>query len=125
MIAVKNSAIGCQMQKFIISIGLFIALASTGCTYKMDIQQGNLTSEARVSQLNEGMNQRQVLFVMGTPMLVDPFHANRWDYYYSLQRQGEALQRYRVTLHFSEGVLTTIERSGILPATDSPPLVDK
>ena len=56
--------------------------------YKIDIQQGNLLTQDMVSQLKPGLTKDQVRFVLGTPMLMDMFHANRWDYVYRFQKGG-------------------------------------
>ncbi len=79
--------------------------------YRIDIQQGNVISEDAVNQLRPGMNRRQVQFLMGTPLLADPFHANRWDYFYQFEPgsrgEGEA-ETKGISLFFEEGRLTRI-----------------
>ena len=79
---------------------LIAALA--GCTtvprivneYKIDVQQGNVLTQEMVSQLRPGLTKDQVRFVLGTPVLIDLFHANRWDYVYRLQKgNGEVEMR--------------------------------
>ncbi len=67
--------------------------------YRIDVQQGNVLTQDMVSQLRPGLTREQVRFVLGTPMLVDMFHADRWDYVYRLQkgRTGEVeLRRFTV-----------------------------
>ncbi|MDH3326881.1 MAG: outer membrane protein assembly factor BamE [Gammaproteobacteria bacterium] len=66
---------------------LFVALISTnGCTvHRLDIQQGNIIKDEMVDQLKIGSSKRQVRFVMGSPLLTDPFHADRWDYVFTEQ----------------------------------------
>lgn len=54
--------------------------------YKIDVQQGNVLTQEMVSQLRPGLTKDQVRFILGTPMLMDMFHANRWDYVYRLQK---------------------------------------
>lgn len=54
--------------------------------YKIDVQQGNVLTQEMVSQLRPGLSKDQVRFILGTPMLVDMFHADRWDYVYRLQK---------------------------------------
>ena len=54
--------------------------------YKIDVQQGNVLTQEMVSQLRPGLSKDQVRFVLGTPMLMDIFHAKRWDYVYRLQK---------------------------------------
>jgi outer membrane protein assembly factor BamE len=68
-------------------------------TYRIDIQQGNVVTQEMVDQLKVGMTREQVRFVLGTPLLVDPFKANRWEYVYRFQRgTGQVdLRKYVVT----------------------------
>jgi outer membrane protein assembly factor BamE len=54
--------------------------------YKIDIQQGNVLTQDMVAQLKPGLTKDQVRFILGTPVLMDMFHANRWDYVYRLQK---------------------------------------
>lgn len=54
--------------------------------YRIDVQQGNVLTQEMVSQLRPGLTRDQVRFILGTPMLVDVFHADRWDYVYRLQK---------------------------------------
>ena len=71
-----------------------LALVVAGCSwvprpvteYKIDIQQGNVLTQEMVSQLKTGLTKDQVRFILGTPVLMDMFHANRWDYVYRLQK---------------------------------------
>jgi outer membrane protein assembly factor BamE len=91
---------------------LLLALCSvTGCglIYKQNIQQGNALEQEDLDQLYIGMNERQVLFVLGTPSIKDPFQPSRWDYVQTFSRRGgEPVQR-TVTLRFDEGVLAEID----------------
>ena len=106
------------MQKILIYLTLLLAL--TGCAHKIDIQQGNVVSEEQLSQLRIGMDRRQVRQIMGSPMLYDPFHQQRWDYYYSMKKGGELIERYRATLYFEGEALERIERVGPIPEKDLP-----
>lgn len=73
---------------------IFLVAAISGCSsvprivneYKIDIQQGNVLTQDMVSQLRPGLTKDQVRFILGTPVLMDMFHANRWDYVYRLQK---------------------------------------
>jgi outer membrane protein assembly factor BamE len=69
--------------------------------YKIDIQQGNVVTQDMIDQLRPGMTRRQVRFIMGNPLLTDTFHADRWDYLYSLQPGGGERQQERMTLIFN------------------------
>lgn len=61
-----------------------LALAS-GCVYQASLSQGNLLDQEDVDQLEVGMTRSQVRFLLGTPMIDDPFHKDRWDYVYYLR----------------------------------------
>jgi outer membrane protein assembly factor BamE len=82
--------------------------------YRIDIQQGNFVSQEMVSQLKEGMTSDQVRFVLGTPLLTDIFHANRWDYPFRLQKGNGEVTISRVTLFFKDNRLARFE-GGELP----------
>ncbi len=78
--------------------------------YRMEIQQGNFISQTMVAQLKPGMTREQVRFILGTPLLVDPFHSNRWDYVFSRtpENSREHEQR-RITVFFDkDGLLERV-----------------
>lgn len=76
--------------------------------YRIDVRQGNHVTEEMVSQLKPGQSKEQVRFILGTPLVMDAFHAERWDYLYRLQPgRGEAQQR-RLTIFFSDDKLARI-----------------
>ena len=77
--------------------------------YKIDVPQGNIVTQDMVNQLHIGMSKRQVNYAMGTPLVVDVFHPERWDYIYSFQQGGHKPVRHRVTLYFDKDQLTHIE----------------
>ena len=82
---------------------LFLATVLSGCSsvprivneYKIDVQQGNVLTQEMVSQLKPGQTKDQVRFILGTPVLADVFHANRWDYVYRLQKGSTGLVEER------------------------------
>lgn len=77
--------------------------------YKMDIRQGNyITSEMR-EKLKLGMSKHQVRYVLGTPLISDAFHGNRWDYIYSLEQHGKMVEKQRLTLYFEGDNLVRID----------------
>jgi outer membrane protein assembly factor BamE len=82
--------------------------------YRPDIQQGNFVSREMIAQLKEGMTPEQVRFVLGTPMLNDMFHADRWDYVFRLKRGNGELTSSRVTVFFKDNRLARYE-GGDLP----------
>ena len=83
--------------------------------YRIDIQQGNFVSREMVAQLKEGMQRpegvtrEQVRFVLGTPLLTDLFHADRWDYVFRLKKSSGEVIASRVTIFFKENRLVNIE----------------
>jgi len=89
---------------------LFTLLTVTGCglIYKQNIQQGNAIEQDDLDELYEGMNKRQVMFVLGTPSVMDPFHQDRWDYVQTFSRRGGEMIERKVTLYFEDDLLTTI-----------------
>ena len=82
--------------------------------YRPDIQQGNFVSQEMLSQVHEGMTPDQVRFILGTPLLNDVFHANRWDYSFRMNKGNGEITSSRVTLIFEENRLARIE-GGDLP----------
>lgn len=77
--------------------------------YKMTVQQGNVITEEMVDRLELGMTKSQVRFLLGTPMLIDLFHTNRWDYTYSLRRGHDKPVVTRLTLLFDDEHLVQIQ----------------
>jgi len=78
--------------------------------HKITIQQGNIVNQAMINKLRPGMGKRQVRFIMGSPMINDTFHENRWDYLYRIHRSSHApTESTRVTLFFKEDKLTRVE----------------
>ncbi len=85
------------------------ALSDLSLMHRQDIQQGNIITQEMVNKLHPGMSRRQVRYVMGTPMLVDIFHKDRWDYLYLMQRGDGERTRERLSLYFENGRLSRIE----------------
>jgi outer membrane protein assembly factor BamE len=87
------------------------ALALTACVYRIDIQQGNLLDDGDIDQVQVGMTRSQVQFLLGTPMIADSFHRDRWDYAYyrTLGRSPERVQRW-VVVHFENDRVAGIDR---------------
>lgn len=88
--------------------------------YRINIQQGNFVSREMVAQLKEGMRTKdgvtpeQVRFVLGTPLLTDVFHADRWDYVFRLKKGNGEVISSRVTVFFKDSRLVSID-GGMLP----------
>ncbi|TAM44036.1 MAG: outer membrane protein assembly factor BamE [Burkholderiaceae bacterium] len=77
--------------------------------YKVEIVQGNFVSKEQVQALTPGMSRQQVRDILGTPLMTDMFHADRWDYVFTLKRQGVAPQERKLTVFFKNGVLERFE----------------
>lgn len=75
--------------------------------YKIAIPQGNIITQEMIDQLRPGMTKRQVIFVMGTPLVRDPFHQDRWDYVYNFMPGGGVRGQERVTVFFEEDALVS------------------
>ena len=84
-----------------INLLIFAFLFSSCSVHVPDIQQGNIITTESLEKLKLGMDKRQVEFVMGSPLLTDPFHANRWDYIYLLNPTDGTQERQHVTLFFN------------------------
>lgn len=79
-------------------------------TYRMEIQQGNFVSQEMVSQLKLGMSKDQVRFVMGTPLIADSFHGERWDYVFRRQKaNSRELEQRKLAVFFEGGKLKRID----------------
>ncbi len=88
-------------------------LASVITPYKIDIVQGNFVSREQANALKPGMSRAQVRDILGTPLLTDIFHAERWDYVFTFKRQGIAPQARRVTVFFKGDVLERTEADAL------------
>ncbi|MBT9590289.1 MAG: outer membrane protein assembly factor BamE [Thiobacillus sp.] len=106
------------MRHFLIS-ALLLSLVS-GCAsvnlgpHRIDVQQGNALDQENVARLKPGLNRSQVRFLLGTPLVVDPFRTDRWDYVYVFYKAGKLAEQKRITLFFEGEILARIE--GDLPA---------
>ncbi len=106
------------MRKLLISMLCIASLG--GCAYRIDVQQGNVIEDDAVRQLRPGMNRRQVRFLMGTPLVHDVFHDDRWDYVYlMIPGKGEPERRH-IALFFEGDVLKDI-RGDLPPAVEAAP----
>ena len=107
---------------FVLSV-ILATLLVAGCgtalptvkPFKLDIQQGNVVTSKMLLQLRPGMTKSQVRFIMGTPLIQDSFHGNRWDYVYQLREAGKVKEQRRVILDFENELLKTV-RGDVVPA---------
>lgn len=85
------------------------SMADAITLYKPEVVQGNFVSKEQVAQLQPGMTRLQVRDVLGTPLLASVFHGDRWDYVFTMNRQGVEPQSYRLTLYFQGDQLQRFE----------------
>jgi len=84
--------------------------------YRVEVVQGNVITSEQIALAKPGLTRAQVRDVLGSPLLVDPFHADRWDYVFTIRRQGAEPQLRRVIVRFKADVLETIEGAAGLPS---------
>ncbi len=96
------------------------ALALTGCTsergagflprvYRIDVAQGNVLTQEMVNQLQPGMEEKQVRYILGSPTITDAFHPDRREYLYRLQQGDGTLTMHRITVYYENGRLVKTE----------------
>ncbi len=100
-------------------LALTATLSIGGCAYRADLTQGNFVEQQAVSKLQVGMTPEQVRFIMGTPMLVDPFDASRWYYVHYLREGWSDPKIENLTLLFANGVLVDMQGDFKRPASFS------
>ncbi|MCU7844713.1 MAG: outer membrane protein assembly factor BamE [Candidatus Thiodiazotropha sp. (ex Monitilora ramsayi)] len=96
------------MKKILIYLFLTLPFVTVGCTnwedfslvHSPDIEQGNIVTPEMVTLLEPGMSKRQVRFALGSPMLNDVFHEQRWDYLLSIKRRNEPLEIKQFSVYF-------------------------
>ncbi len=100
--------------------------------HKMEINQGNMVTTEMRHKLKLGMTRLQVQAILGTPLVNDAFHANRWDYVYRLEKKAKLLEEQRMTLYFEGESLTRIDDSNmpalpilVVPVSVEPPVGEK
>lgn len=111
------------LRYLIISLVLLCSACGTALPtvkpYKLDVQQGNVVTSKMLLQLRPGMTKSQVRFIMGTPLIQDSFHGNRWDYVYQMREGGKVTEQRRVILDFENELLKTV-RGDVIPAGSDP-----
>ena len=94
----------------------FLLVASCGFVHKIDVQQGNYVTQDAVAKLRNGMTKAEVRQVLGTPLLMDAFHSNRWDYYFSNVKGGKAEERKRFSVLFESDKVVSFTGTSQPPA---------
>lgn len=112
-------------------IVLLLALNTSACAllYVPDIQQGNVITDEMLNKLKPGMNTKQVKFVLGLPLIQDPFHKNRWDYFYSYKdNKNDTFKKSLVTVLFEDGKMIEVtvepEREAVNSAGDNRVIIE-
>lgn len=91
---------------------ILLALALAGCgsiVHRIDIQQGNIVAPEAFAKLKPGMTKTEVRNTVGTPLLTDIFHANRWDYYFRYEKRGQLVEQNRFSVWFENERVVRIE----------------
>ena len=84
---------------------IFLISCSSLTPYKVPVLQGNLFEEKDIDKLSAGLTKEQVQFILGTALIKDPFHSQRWDYYYSVKVGTEILSERKISILFDENNL--------------------
>ncbi len=106
------------MRKSLISICLlFVLLTAGGCVYQANLNQGNVIKQEDLDQVEVGMTRSQVRFLLGTPLIEDPFHENRWDYVYFVKiARGDAIFKRWISVFFdADKVIEIIDGQELNP----------
>ncbi len=97
-----------------VSILAVAGLWLSGCIYRIDIQQGNLLEESVIDQVEVGMTRSQVQFLLGSPMVEDSFHRNRWDYTYYFQRgRSQDIERRWFIVYFENDRVSSLNKNAV------------
>ena len=92
-------------------MGITFGALASGCVYRINIQQGNFLDQAAVEQVKAGMTRSQVRYLLGTPMVADPFVKERWDYIYYLKKgRTRHVDSRRVTVYFDGDKVARLEK---------------
>lgn len=108
-------------------LSLAVAISVAACSWvpnisphRMEIQQGNFVSQEMVAQLKPGMSKDQVRFILGTPLIADVFHADRWDYVFTrLRSNSRELEQRRIAVYFEDGKLKRVD-GDVVASGDAP-----
>lgn len=97
--------------KLILIVSLLTLALGSGCVYRQTISQGNFIKQEDLDQVEVGMTRNQIRFLLGTPMIDDPFHADRWDYVFYLKvGRSDAVGHRWVSIFFEDDKVTEIRK---------------
>lgn len=110
-----------RTQLILVAVSVLLASCSENswlksfAPYKMEIRQGNLISPEMRERIRVGMSRQQVSSALGSPLIADVYHANRWDYIYRFEAKGRLVEEHRLTVYFKGDFVSRIE-DGDAPA---------
>jgi outer membrane protein assembly factor BamE len=110
LLAIAGALAGCQSLQ---TSENFLGILTP---YRVEVVQGNVITSEQVALAKPGLTRAQVREVLGSPLLTDPFHADRWDYVFTIRRQGAEPQLRRIVVRFKSDVLDSIEGGAGLPS---------
>ncbi len=106
--------LNCMLHCASLALMATVALLTSACVYHAPIQQGNLLDAKDIDQIAVGMTQAQVRYVLGTPMVADPFSSNRWDYvYYVKTSRMPEPKKQQLVVYFENGNVSRLERTAL------------
>ncbi len=110
-------------------IGLSIIVLAAGCKqvpmlptlmpHQIDIRQGNYVTQEMIDKLKPGMTQKEVRFHLGTPLIVDPFRTDRWDYVYTFKQKGDLVEQRKLAVIFKDEKLVRLD-GDVVPSKPKP-----
>ncbi|MGW8247226.1 MAG: outer membrane protein assembly factor BamE [Acidiferrobacterales bacterium] len=101
------------MKPRIFTIALLALLLQSCILYVPDVEQGNIITKDMIDKIKIGQSQQQVRFILGSPLVQDAFHQDRWDYVYTLKKgRSKDIDRKRLTIIFDKGVVAKVIRKG-------------
>ena len=108
------SSSACSLRRFLVATCVVTSLGLSACSsfitpYRAEVVQGNFVSREQVQALRLGMPRQAVRDILGTPLVTSVFHGNRWDYAFTINRQGTEPQQRRLSVFFKGNVLDRIE----------------
>lgn len=104
-------------QLFLRTAGVLLLVLTAGCRsllpsfYTVPVRQGNYIDSTTVAQLHPGMSKQEVQRLLGTPLVADPFHQDRWDYYYQYGKGANISEQRHITLFFSGETLQRVDNA--------------
>jgi outer membrane protein assembly factor BamE len=101
-----------RTMRFALIFAACTLVSACGLVYKIDVQQGNYVTQDLVAKLKPGMTKAEVKQLLGTPLLSDVFHANRWDYFFSNAKGGKPGGRTRLTIDFKDDKVVSFTGAG-------------